>query len=355
MTDNCTLRRYTKDDRTRVFHLIEPVWGELFAGTLRKIWEWKIENTFVNRVEGTKTLVLEHDDAIVGLLSMMAVPLKVRDKVISAFWMGDLVTYPRHRGRGTKLLKEIKKEPSVILGAPNELSYPLFKKLGWFDIYSLVNRVCVINMGNLLRRRIRNKAIEAIVQLLWLGIRRIAFPVPQLSKFKSLSIIRVPVFDTRIDEFWHDVAHDYGIIVVRDRQYLNWRFVERPDRKYQIYLAMQAGKIRGYISLSSQEWAGLRFGNIVDLLVGRGDRESLDALLVKAVKELELSGVDLITCYISPYDAFYQKALKKNGFLFKTIKGKVIAYSNSTEVSKEELMNAKNWFLTRGDSDLEMN
>jgi hypothetical protein len=62
----------------------------------------------------------------------------------------------------------------------------------------------------------------------------------------------------------------------------------------------------------------------------------------------------LITCYISPYDGFYQKALKKNGFIFKTIKRKVVAYSNSPEVSKEELMNPKNWFFTRGDSDLEM-
>jgi len=209
-------------------------------------------------------------------------------------------------------------------------------------------------MGNLLRGKIRNKTIVAVIQLLWLGIRRIAFPVPQPSRIKSLSVIRVPMFDTRIDEFWREVAHDYGIIIVRDSQYLNWRFVERPDRKYQIYLVTQAGKVQGYISLSNREWDGIKFGNIVDLLVRRGDRVALDALLAKAVEELELSGVDLITCYISPYDAFYQKALKKNGFIFKTIKRRVFGYSNSPEVSKEELMNAKNWFFTRGDSDLEM-
>lgn len=355
MGGNYKIRKYTSQDQRGVFSLIEVVWGKKISETLEKVWEWKIEKPSSYWSKENITILLESEETIVGLIAFLAFPLKVQDKLLTAYWGCDFVIHPKHRGKGASLLRHAMKEKTVIAGTGNELSYGLCMKYGWIDLFHITNMIYIIHFDKIFPMKADIKILNIAIRSIWNGIRRLFFPFYRTSLTDGLSIKKISIFDDRIDEFWRDAAKDHEIITVRNKQYLNWRFTERPDRTYEIYLALQEERIQGYIVFYCETIDNLKFGHIVDLFVKGGAKKALNILIMKSVTELELENVDLITCYTSPYNLFYKKELKKNGFVFKKTKAKLFAYTNSEDIPAEILSHPEKWFITRADSDLEMN
>src|SRR3990170_4537340 len=75
----------------------------------------------------------------------------------------------------------------------------------------------------------------------------------------GLTITRVPSFDDRIDDLWQRVSSSHQIMVVRKKEYLNWRY-SPPGVDYCRYLAEKDGEVWGYLVLRCAQQGDIKVG-----------------------------------------------------------------------------------------------
>jgi predicted N-acetyltransferase YhbS len=88
----------------------------------------------------------------------------------------------------------------------------------------------------------------------------------------SLSIVEDTEFDAIYDRFWEQVKTKYDLMLVRDRTFLQWRFLDIPSRSYQVLSARQGTEILGYVVSRQADIRGNMTGLIADFLVLPGER-----------------------------------------------------------------------------------
>ncbi len=346
------IREYEDKDKAQIFHLVEAVWGKETGEKYKEIWDWKLENAPGTNLAKPKIFVLDLDNKIVGIFCAFPVRLKVGDQVVASFYGGDLMGHPNHRGRAPFLFRKMMKEHCLFFGAGNNNAYSFEVRLGCVHIYQAVSYINIINFTAVIRKILKNTVISRIGGVFCKIISAPFYLLARRVKNSELSIGKVDRFTEEIDEFWHVVSKDYNIIVVRDSQYLNWRFIDYPEKDYNVYIARRKGKVSGYIVFRNKEVNGVMSGFISDVLVKNDDKETLQCLIQEAAGAIKTKGAALIFCVISPYNKMYAEALKRSGFIFKKLSYKFIRHNNYSASLEEFLKDSKNWFFTNSDSDL---
>lgn len=350
-----------KDDRDKIIKLIEEVWGKERGEMAREYWSWELEGNPNSPPGCSFTLVIECDNKIVALISTQPIILKIGEKVLRASWLTEAMAHPAYRGRymAPRVLKKITKTPPspILLGNPNDNVYHLCTRYGFFDTCQPPTMFNVINMENVLKTKIQNKIVIKLGSAIWNIFSKIFFSTKYHHEIKDVIIKRVSAFDDRIDNFWKEVSADFNIIAVRNKKYLNWKFVECPVRRYTIFIAEKEEKILGYIVFRDEERANEKRGYIVDFLAKTDDKRIIRSLISKAVECFKTRKVDFIICLGITCNKVYQKALRRNGFIFSKhdiICSRFMGYTNLPEVSQEYLRNPQNWFITRAETNIDI-
>jgi hypothetical protein len=162
----------------------------------------------------------------------------------------------------------------------------------------------------------------------------------------TFTLRELQVFDERFNLLWETARRRYPILSVRNAEFLSWRYRQEPGHSYIVFAAEEAGRLRGYIILSSAVKQGK--GRIVDLF-DDGNSEITKALLGKAVAHFLAHGANRIEFYIS--NSAYEKSLRRLGFLRRPVRKAelMLAKSYSPLVEDSVWQNPKNWFLTTAD------
>jgi len=349
-----TVRPYQSGDRSAVFEVLRAVWGTSTASGLEALWEWKVERGPCVSVRAAPTLVLEGEGGIQGLMSAIAVNLKVHERVVPATYVCDFVTHPECRGTGQLLARRFMKTPTVLLGAPGPVAHQLSIRMGFAQPSMLDSHVRIVRADRVLRSKTRCAALAATGGWLWKAAGGVSARFRRVGADAGVTVRALDHFDERFDALWRRVAPDYPVTVVRDRPYLTWRFVDTPERCYRFGVAERAGEVEGYVVFCSRPREGLVYGHVVDFLVDRRNPGARDALLSYATERLEVMGVDLVTSYACSRDAFFREGFKRCGFPFSKPKRPIIAWDGTGVVGATTLARAEDWFFTRGDSDIDM-
>ncbi|MEW6097434.1 MAG: GNAT family N-acetyltransferase [bacterium] len=342
-----SIRRYKKEDKEQCFELYKNVWGEQLAELSKRKWNWKFEDNPNNPEKDPFILVLEYKGKMVGLIAGLFTRVLIKGKIYHAPWLIDLMTHPKYRGRGYLLVKKAYEENPFTLNFSTELSYRIGSKMAGFDIHLFFNILMKrpLNLKNVIAKFIKNKLI---IKLSTIPLNMLFELIFSPKKSPDITITQISSFDTRIDKFWMQMSKNFNAIVIRDKKYLNWRFVKCPDVKYTIFLAEKEDDIAGYIVLRVCQ----NTGYIVDFLA---KKEGFESLIWQAIRYFRQQKTNSICC-LEPKDTFYLKTFKKCGFF--TRKGyptyRFGSRSVLPDVPMEFLREPKNWFLTLGDSDIEM-
>jgi hypothetical protein len=182
------------------------------------------------------------------------------------------------------------------------------------------------------------------------GARRAAALLRRQRREPGVTVSRVTAFDERFDDLWTRAAPQHGILALRDARHLKWRFADRPFRKYDVAAAERGGRLAGYVVYYATERNGLLYGHVVDFLVDRQDRGARDALFAQATRALVDRGVDLVTAYLPPHDAFYREGLRRCGFWLGFPRQIVLLKDPGNGTFPPDAR----WFFTRADSDLDL-
>lgn len=314
-----------------------------------------------NPAAGGKIWIWLADDngRIVGQYAIQPVMIKIDGETIIGSQSLDTMTHPEytHQGIFKTLANKVYREAEragihIVYGFPNKLSYPGFiKRLNWFDI---ANRQIVFksyHWRNTIRLRVKNKFLSRLLAIgAILVFNKISVRTQRASMVEGLTITRISSFDKRIDGLWDRTSNQYPIMVVRNKDYLNWRYCTVPDIDYLIYAAKKAEEICGYLVLRCILWEQTKIGLIFDILAE--SEQIAQCLISKAVEQCEQEGVDLSYCSLIA-NKIYVKALRRNGYIaLPFVKGYwFCAYSSLRHISKEFLKDPNNWYIQIGDSD----
>ena len=358
MSPNWTVRRYREGDEVGINDLFCRVFE---VDRSLDAWRWK----FLDDSAGRHAIIqVAHDgDRIVGQYAALGARFHCgRREIIAAQPVDNMIDPEYRQGLGRSRMQRTMfreglaaaREEGVVVayGFPNRQAYRVGKKLlGYRDLGPIEVRLRSLTWARHVRRlvgdgRIAGAAgrVHAGLHRLWLRLRRPAL--------HGAVIRRVSDFDDRVDRLWAEASPSWGVLAVRDRRFLSWRYGKRPGSPYTILLLERGDDLLGYTVLALRE-GPVRIGLVADIfsLPGAGIAERL---VVASLEHLLDAGADLAECW-SPTGGRYQAVLRQ---YFPRLNPEPIravyqVFDESLEEPLEEeiLSDIAAWHLTMGDAD----
>ena len=355
-----SMRAYRHGDECGIRELFRLVFGQELSA---EQWNWMYRDNQTGLI--SITLAEGADGQLAGHYAVRPVRMKIGDEVQMGTLSLDTMVHPDYRRQGmfTKLAKHLYAELAsqgipLTYGFPNKNSYHgCFTKLDWVDLVGrLPLYVKVLNPTAVLVTRIKSGLMASLGG----GLAKAALGVIGAFRRGALpddcELKRVDRFDQRIDEFWGEASRAHGIMVARDRAYLNWRYVENPTASYELFIVEKGSSLAGYMVLKIEKMFGLQTGFIVDLLTIPDEPALASGMIAEAVLHFRSEGMDIVSCLMLKHTP-YTKALKSNGFLQapeKMLPQELYlgVRRHTSEHPETYLFNPRNWFITWGDHDV---
>jgi len=354
---NWTARPYTKDDLAEYLKLTLSEHGESADISNAPYIKWLYEQNPAGEVN---MWLAEADNKIVGSYSTIPVGLLVNGKTILGSQALNILTHKDYRGKKIFItLAELSyqngfkdRNIALIYGLPNKMIYSGYPKyLNFTNIGNMPLLIKINNLGDLLKEQSRfipswffNLAGKCVFRRQRLSYDR-----------KRLKIEEVVSFDDRVDRLWKANKNLFENIVVRNKQYLNWRYMNNPTRKYAAFsIADLADNLKGFVVCKTTSIRGIKAGLIGDLFVEKNDGQIADLLIKKAEEYLCEQGSNLLSTLLFKHIPFYNTFLRNNFIKYPSFLGSksfpVIV--RSMDKKQRFISGLEKWYLTMGDFDI---
>lgn len=292
-------------------------------------WYWK----YTDQNPSGKSFIwlIEKDHKIIAHFAAVPYRLKVFDmSLIASHTIAALVEEEyQNRGLlkfiGDKLFEELgENNIPFTYGFPNKRSYGLHKShMGYSDLIEFDNW------------QITGAEI--------LEVKRCGRGNP------SLLLQEIEEFDSQFDSLWEKCLHEYKICVVRNKDYLNWRYLRRPDARYYPIGAYREGELKGYVVLKLYREDKTLRGHILDIFAHHDDKDTLNTLIYGSLNFFNERNVDEATCWIWGNELienlFMENSFKKSG-----LKVPLVIRVNKEFKCAEKVKDKDYWYFTMGDS-----
>ena len=361
-----TIRSYKEGDETGYVTLMNNVFSRYKCDLKR--WRWE----FMDNPFGSIQIFSDFRGNIVGYMGLICVPIKIENRVIRCSQAVDLAVHPNFRRKGMfleigkKLMQEAANEGIAIsYGVPNEPAYRGHLKYGWFYVSEIPILIKIMS----------KKGFIIFVLAKFLGlVRRPHFRlmsrfmalIKNLIKVRDIGYCKNVLFSNdfrkhivsscneQFDKLWKKVSKQFLLIVVRNAEYLNWRYVRKPHSKYTILTVKKNRRIEGFVVLSTEIHGSLKLkkGFIVDVFAK--SEKAIHSLLQLALSYFVKENVDLATCWMMKNHVPYNCLLER-GFINDSLSSqKLICRINTDDNEFKKLYHRveKEWFFTMGDSDI---
>lgn len=353
-TKRLITRRYKRGDEFGISKLMAMVFPRYYSSKWLEHFYWQQTNPFGRNIRW----VAECNGKIVGHIARIPLPIKMEKETLKGSIAGDAATHPNFRRRGIyRTLSEsswrdaIRDGIVVSFADASRTLISFVRRIGISHISKIAILVNPLNPRKMIEKRHGQGLLAKAVSH---GIRS-AFDLLTITKKKEqirgLKTSKISAFDDRIDVFWNTVSRFYGIIVVRNKAYLNWKYFERPYLSFDVFLAEVEGTVLGYIVLSTSVEDSSRKGLLVDLMAFPGRTDVTQCLISRAIQHFKKTRVGDAECWMLKNNPFY-KSLIRQGFLATPTflsRADLVVRVDSSKVSEAFVKDSRNWYTTLGD------
>lgn len=126
----------------------------------------------------------------------------------------------------------------------------------------------------------------------------------------TIEVRDIESFDERADALWERAREELDYAVMRNREYLNWRYNDPRAGVYRVRAAMDGDELAGFMVTGSIGTDAL----VADLLVLPGNDGALQALVADAVAHARREGAATVTV-LMPQQHPYREAFLRAGFV----------------------------------------
>lgn len=366
MTNNFQVRLLSEQERNKSLGIMKSVFEEQKMEKLsdldKQFWEWQNLN---HPAGPSKIWIIENDDKeLIAQMINSPVQLYIDGKIFNGGITIDLLVqkeYRRHgffKKMGQQAINDLEK-----VGMDFQITFPrrenvhegFVKRLNWKKIGDLPFLVKPINLDGIIKSKLGDNALT----------KSIAWTFKKGDKFKKLAQIRkrehkynfqfLDRFPDSTDEIWHAFRRSCRIAVVRNKRYLDWRYIEKPNGNYSILGIFNKNQLLGFAVLKAKTIMSLQVGFIVDIMT-IPQKDIIKALINEAMHYFNDEKMDLCGCIITRNNLFF-KSLRQSGFYYIPVRINprnyiLDGYLKENEIDKSAFSNIKNWFITISDWDI---
>ncbi len=317
-----TLRRYEKKDEKNVLEL----WRAAFNNEMSlAMWRWKyIDNPYMENL-----LLCESEKGEI-LVLYGGIPYKAhrQGKSVIIVQLMDIMSHPDVRGKG-------------LFVRSGQAFFDFFCEKGDAELLYGFPGAFHFDLG---RRILEYFPLAAKVAYLKVNTEKLAAP-------KKFSLNRLEKIEKPGDEFnrlWLRCRKDYPYSVVRDFEFIKWRFFSHPEKKYELWCLKGkiSGKIKGYAVISISNGTAC----LVDMLC-RNSAKEIKIIFSELGTMLKLRGILYIHTWL-PGTHFLKNAAILAGFENYGEPLGIIATVRRFDHSPDLSWIDENLFYTMADADI---
>ncbi|EMR73406.1 hypothetical protein MCGE09_00449 [Thaumarchaeota archaeon SCGC AB-539-E09] len=363
MAEHYTVRPYTYGDEEQIVELLElsfTGWPKFnLSRPPLEHWRWKYLDNLFNL---TLIAVVELDGRIIGCWHR--IPQKIKfGEIITFVGQGvDVAVHPDFQGRGmSSKLREVtldiskKNDISMALGInTNPKLRKSENRRGAKDIATLFGMIKIDDVDLHFDMR---KIEHSFMKKYGYNLLKIKNKIGKLKVFNSYEQVQefhidtIDKFDAGIDDFWREIEREYDFIVLKNKEYLNWRYCDPCGGKYVIKQAVYNDHILGYSVLRINERVKeYPLGSIVDLLALPQRFDVAEALIKDALLFFDNMNVNSVNCW--QFQNNYYKIYMNHGFINTgSLFFQYTLFDDNLSLPNSSLFSPENIHFALGDSD----
>ncbi|HXN38719.1 MAG TPA: GNAT family N-acetyltransferase [Solirubrobacteraceae bacterium] len=348
------------DDRAAIRDLMRRAFGSHEAPLGAQRWEW----LFGAPADDAPVhyLVADAGERLAGQYAGIPVRMQHRGERTSGLTMVDMATDPdyEHQGVYTALAREIyaasAPDAPIVFGFPNPTAAPFhYGRFDWVELHPFPFLARPLaNVGRALRETLpglapAGGALDALLSPVRLFERTLA----AVGKLGAASVQPLERFSAWTDELWMELSPALGTCVVRDADYLNWRFYASPYSYRRFALHRQGSPVGFAVST----FCPTRFGKLcylMELMAPAHDRAGARLLLAQACLDATREGASMI-CTVATRRHPHRRAMLQTGFLPapKRVRGHMSfgVRRNGEDATPNDLFHIDDWYLSGADRD----
>jgi len=289
-----------------------------------KLWKWRQEQQEISGGE-TAAIAKKHGK-IVGCVGIVPANLIVRGKPVKASWQQDSL---------------VSRWDLVLAKGTSKAMYGLRKSIGFADV---PNSDYLVRVQ---KPRLRRGELKESLGEYGLYFWKIVLPLPK--RGSSINLKEIDAFDQSFDNLAERNSFAAVVCLRKHHQYLNWRYVKCPRKKYDIFKAGDPRTRSAIVLTIAGEQADE--GWIVDLVCDQDDKTCAYALLHKAIAYFEQQGVWRIWTFATLPAA--RMRLRRFGFVPSGRTPRFTYRMQNKNLHSSDLLKAS-WNFWHGDGDVEL-
>ena len=314
-TKTFNVRWYKSGDEKQIVELLDLVfdgWPKIdLQGSKLDYWRWKHQES-IDKTDCV-TLGVTPDGKIVGCLHAPLFKVKLGDTV-QLFYQGvDLVVHPEYRRMGMyRKMDELYTDEyiaynyttnPIVMKKPienNRPRLPFIRKYVHFKDYASTK-----GGKSSIIKRIGYKVVKTFNKTLYRN----------RSQKEDISIREMNEFPIEVNEIGAITIEKTRFSLVKDQDYLNWRYCDTRGPKYRIRFAYKGEKLVGYcVSKNNLSDPSNPKGYVVDVGVLPEETRAVEHLVSDAVETLHELGTNEVYMFIIRGHQ-YEKVVKSLGFV----------------------------------------
>lgn len=313
-------------------------------------WHWKL-HTLSSPAENE--WVAEAEETIVGYYAVTPVRFKVKQRTFVIPHGCDRMTNPLYRRQGIYGALGVRAntiwQPT---GAPFQFAFipgrlgKVLRQLGWQAMVRMVWLQWLLRPSVMMRRRMGFAALPGVSTadsiLNSIQERRV------VSRQTDVVVHSIQSAGDEFDRLWERIAPSYPVLAVRDRAWVQWRYLDLPGAEQYVLLAERDRQPCGYLAYRVHRAQHAVWAVIMDCFAAPRDDATIRHLLVKARREMWACGVESVVALTIQNSPLYQH-LRRVGFRQRPhhFEFSIIPYGRETAT-----ITAHDWFLTGAEGDV---
>ncbi len=354
-----TLTPARSDDLPALFDLYRTVLRFPPPDALAEYWDWRFRRNPCDDGARPTYWVLKRGARLVGGIAQMPVVGDVGARTVRAYWAADFMVHPEERGRGLgrRLFAHCREASGVVLsmGPPaDSATGRIAREVGFRPLPSVPYLFRLSSLAPILARLPCPPAVAAALRPISRLVLAASRPVRRARRDVRCDLRELARFDGAFDRLWEEVAMDGGARVRRTHETMNWRYADNPFYRYRCVGAWAGGRLRGCLVLKVVRGARFDYGTVPELIVPTGEEDIARTLLAWALDRFREARVDVVKALMST--PFLSRVLRGGGFRPLGHGCDVVLAVDSAAATglDERAAAALPWYLTKGDSDLDV-
>ncbi len=232
---------------------------------------------------------------IIGVSAAFPRRIYCRGQAMRGYVLGDFCIHPDYRSLGPALtlqrstLEDLSEEGAgFVFDFPSTSMLAIYKRLRIEPQESAIRFAKPLRADRQIQKRIPTKAAGAALSVAANAALRLRDAGLSRSGAWTITEATAP-FGEEFTHAAHQWAPRMGICADRSAEYLNWRFLQHPQRRYHFLTARKDGRLCGYLIY---HWTG-EDATIVDLLAE--EEQASKALLVETIAMTRSCGVHTLS------------------------------------------------------------